>query len=85
MIRNIHVDEYIQMWKSGKIILNKERILLIAYLEKYVLNREDLYFDEVQIENFIKFTEKWYFPLQPFQKFIIPFIFLFEKEGDFLY
>ncbi|HDU0705052.1 TPA: terminase large subunit, partial [Staphylococcus pseudintermedius] len=39
----------------------------------------------VQIENFIKFTEKWYFPLQPFQKFIIPFIFLFEKEGDFLY
>ncbi|MEH7955669.1 terminase large subunit, partial [Staphylococcus pseudintermedius] len=85
MIRNIHVDEYIQMWKSGKIILNKERILLIAYLEKYVLNREDLYFDEVQIENFIKFTEKWYFPLQPFQKFIIPFIFLFKKEGDFLY
>ncbi|ELI3932265.1 terminase large subunit [Staphylococcus pseudintermedius] len=85
MIRNIHVDEYIKMWKSGKIILNKERILLIAYLEKYVLNREDLYFDEVQIENFIKFTEKWYFPLQPFQKFIIPFIFLFEKEGDFLF
>ncbi|EGQ1599617.1 terminase large subunit [Staphylococcus pseudintermedius] len=85
MIRNIHVDEYIKMWKSGKIILNKERILLIAYLEKYVLNREDLHFDEVQIENFIKFTEKWYFPLQPFQKFIIPFIFLFEKEGDFLY
>ncbi|EGQ2910540.1 TPA: terminase large subunit [Staphylococcus pseudintermedius] len=85
MIRNIHVDEYIKMWKSGKIILNKERILLIAYLEKYVLSREDLYFDEVQIESFIKFTEKWYFPLQPFQKFIIPFIFLFEKEGDFLF
>ncbi|HDK5715138.1 TPA: terminase large subunit [Staphylococcus pseudintermedius] len=73
------------MWKSGKIILNKERILLIAYIEKYILSRDDLYFDEVQIENFIKFTEKWYFPLQPFQKFIIPFIFLFEKEGDFLY
>ncbi|EGQ3121593.1 terminase large subunit [Staphylococcus pseudintermedius] len=85
MIRNVHVDEYIEMWKSGKIILNKERILLIAYIEKYILSRDDLYFDEVQIENFIKFTEKWYFPLQPFQKFIIPFIFLFEKEGDFLY
>ncbi|MDF0008616.1 terminase large subunit [Staphylococcus pseudintermedius] len=85
MIRNVHVDEYIEMWKSGKIILNKERILLIAYIEKYILSRDDLYFDKVQIENFIKFTEKWYFPLQPFQKFIIPFIFLFEKEGDFLY
>nr|WP_245337182.1 terminase TerL endonuclease subunit [Staphylococcus sp. GDY8P131P] len=66
-------------------MLNKERIMLIAYLEKHVLSREDLYFDEEQIENFIKFTEKWYFPLQGFQKFIVPFVFLFEKEGNFLF
>lgn len=85
MISNKHVDEYIRLWKSGKILLNKERILLIAYLEKEVLTRDDLYFDEEQIENFIKFTERWYFPLQPFQKFIVPFVFLFENEGDFLY
>lgn len=85
MISNKHVDEYIRLWKSGKILLNKERMLLIAYLEKEVLTRDDLYFDEEQIENFIKFTERWYFPLQPFQKFIVPFVFLFENEGDFLY
>lgn len=85
MISNKHVDEYIRLWKTGKILLNKERILLIAYLEKEVLTRGDLYFDEEQIENFIKFTERWYFPLQPFQKFIVPFVFLFENEGDFLY
>ncbi|MEB6059580.1 terminase large subunit [Staphylococcus pseudoxylosus] len=85
MISNKHVDEYIRLWKAGKILLNKERILLIAYLEKEVLTRDDLYFDEEQIENFIKFTERWYFPLQPFQKFIVPFVFLFENEGDFLY
>lgn len=85
MISNKHVDEYIRLWKAGKILLNKERILLIAYLEKEVLTRDDLYFDEEQIENFIKFTELWYFPLQPFQKFIVPFVFLFENEGDFLY
>ncbi|WP_436938504.1 terminase large subunit domain-containing protein [Staphylococcus xylosus] len=85
MISNKHVDEYIRLWKTGKILLNKERILLIAYLEKEVLTRDDLYFDEGQIENFIKFTERWYFPLQPFQKFIVPFVFLFENEGDFLY
>ena len=85
MISNKHVDEYIRLWKTGKILLNKERILLIAYLEKEVLTRDDLYFDEEQIENFIKFTERWYFPLQPFQKFIVPFVFLFENEGDFLY
>ncbi|MCI2773421.1 terminase TerL endonuclease subunit [Staphylococcus petrasii] len=85
MISNKYVDNYINLWKTGKILLNKERIMLIAYLEKYVLSRDDLYFDETQIENFIKFTERWYFPLQDFQKFIVPFVFLFEKEGDFLF
>ncbi|MDU9335172.1 terminase large subunit [Staphylococcus coagulans] len=85
MIQNVHVDNYIQLWKTGKVLLNKERILLIAYLEKHILSRDDLYFDEEQIENFIKFTEKWYFPLQSFQKFIVPFVFLFEKEGNFLF
>lgn len=85
MIQNVHVDNYIQLWKTGKILLNKERILLIAYLEKHILSRDDLYFDEEQIENFIKFTEKWYFPLQSFQKFIVSFVFLFEKEGNFLF
>ena len=57
MIRNKHVDDYINLWKTGKVLLNKERILLIAYLEKHILSRDDLYFDEEQIENFIKFTE----------------------------
>lgn len=85
MISNKYVDEYIRLWKTGEVLLNKERIMLIAYLEKHVLSREDLYFDEEQIENFIKFTEKWYFPLQGFQKFIVPFVFLFEKEGNFLF
>lgn len=85
MISNKHVDEYIRLWKSGKILLNKERILLIAYLERDVLSRDDLHFDEAQIENFIKFTERWYFTLQPFQKFIVPFVFLFENEDNFLY
>lgn len=85
MISNNHVDEYIRLWKTGKILLNKERIMLIAYLEKDVLSRDDLHFDEEQIENFITFTERYYFPLQPFQKFIVPFVFLFENEGNFLY
>lgn len=75
-----YVDEYIQLYKSKKIKLNKERKLLIRHLEKHVLSRDDLYFDEELIENFIKFAEKWYFPLQPFQKFIVSFVFLFTKK-----
>lgn len=82
MIHNKYVYEYIQLFKTGVIELNNERILLIEYLEKYILTRDDLYFDEEMHENFITFAEKWYFPLQPFQKFITAFVFLFYKEDD---
>lgn len=82
MISNKCVDEYIHLYKTGKIKLNKERIMLIEYLQKYVLVRDDIYFNEELIENYIKFTEKWYFKLEPFQKFIAPFVFLYYKEDD---
>lgn len=85
MIKNKHVEAYFKLHESGQIKLNKERILLIKYLKKHVLNRNDLYFDETIIENFISFTEKWYFPLEPFQKFIAAFVFLFYKEDDALF
>jgi len=81
MIRQKYVDEYIRLYETEKIKFNKERILLIEYLRKYVLSRDDLYFDDEMIENCIKFGEKWYFPLQPFQKFIIAFVFLFYKKN----
>ncbi|WP_226639717.1 terminase large subunit domain-containing protein [Priestia flexa] len=85
MIRNKYVEQYIQSYRDGKILLNQERIDLITYLEKYVLTRDDIYFDEEQIENYIKFSEKWYFKLDPWEKFIAPFIFLYFKEDDELF
>ncbi|HDX9589259.1 TPA: hypothetical protein ROX98_002242 [Bacillus pseudomycoides] len=75
------MEEYIELYRSGKIKFNKERELLIEYLEKYVLNRDDLYFDDEMIQDCINFGEKWYFPLQPFQKFLIAFVFLFYKKN----
>lgn len=82
MISNKHVEEYINLYETGKIKLNKERVMLIKHLQNRVLTRDDIYFDEQQIENFISFAEKWYFPLGSFQKFIVAFIFLFYKEDD---
>jgi phage terminase large subunit-like protein len=82
MISQKYVDEYIELYESGKIKLNKERIMLINHLKKRVLSRDDIYFDDEMIDNYIKFTEKWYFPLQTFQKFIAAFVFLFYKEDD---
>lgn len=81
MIKQKYVEEYIELYRSGKVKFNKERELLIGYLEKYVLNRDDLYFDDEMIEDCINFGEKWYFPMQPFQKFLIAFVFLFYKKN----
>ncbi|MFJ8116649.1 terminase TerL endonuclease subunit [Bacillus mycoides] len=81
MIRQKYVEEYIELYRSGKVKFNKERELLIEYLEKHVLNRDDLYFDDEMIEKCIRFGEKWYFPLQSFQKFLIAFVFLFYKKN----
>lgn len=81
MISNKYVDEYIQLYESGQIKLNNERIMLIEYLREHVLSRDDLFFDDDMIEKCIRFGEKWYFPLQPFQKFLIAFVFLFFKKN----
>ncbi|EQB34884.1 terminase [Virgibacillus sp. CM-4] len=85
MIHQKYVDEYIQAWRSGKIIFNQERIDLVKHLEAEVLVRDDIYFDEDQIEQCINYIEKWYFKLELFQKFIIAFIFLKYIEKDKLF
>lgn len=77
---NRHVQDYIDLWRSGKIMLNKERIMLIERLEREYFNRDDIYFNDEQIDNCIDFIESWYFKLQPFQKFLIAFVFL-EYKG----
>src|SRR5690625_3704181 len=82
MIRNKHVDHYIKLYRTGKIKLNKERIMLINYLERDVLSRDDLYFNNKMIDDCINFGEKWYFPLLHFQKFLIAFVFLYFKKND---
>ncbi|MFQ9656737.1 MAG: terminase TerL endonuclease subunit [Enterococcus sp.] len=82
MIHQKHVDYYIEQFKSGKIKFNKERANLIEYLERDVLSRDDVYFDDVMIDKCIAYGEKWYFPMQPFQKFLIAFIFFYFKKND---
>lgn len=82
MIQQKHVDAYIQLYHTGAVKFNKEREQLIEYLERDVLSRDDLYFNDEMIENCIRFAAKWYFPLQPFQKFLVAFVFLFFKDTD---
>ncbi|MGX7091189.1 terminase TerL endonuclease subunit [Hutsoniella sourekii] len=81
MITHPFVDEYVEEWRTGKIKLNQDRIDLIAYLENIVLTLEDIYFDEKQINDFVAFAEKWFFPLESFQKFLVSFVFLYFADG----
>src|SRR5699024_10192993 len=85
MMKNKYVEKYINEYKEGKIKLNKERIMLINYLEEHVLVRDDVYFDDKQIEQCIQYIEKWFFLLESFQKFIIAFLFLKNKETGRLF
>ncbi len=81
MIHNKYVDEYINLWKQGKIILNKELIYLIIYKNIYI--HEMMYILMNRKWSFIWiFIEKWYFPTLPFQRFIIANIFLINKLDE---
>jgi len=83
MLKVKHVDDYISSWKNGKIILNDKRIKLINLIEKEILPYDDLfYFDDEKIEDYITFSERWYFELDEWEKFIASFIFLFYIEDD---
>lgn len=82
MIKHVYVERYIKQYKTGQIKLNKERILLIEYLERDILSREDLFFNIDLIDKCVRFIEKWHFKLEPFQKFLIAFVFLYDDQDD---
>ena len=85
MISYSYIDEYIRQWRNGEIILNKRRIKLIELIERDILTADDMYFDAEQIENYIAFTEKYYFPLTLTQKFKTCFIFLYYNDGSLVF
>ncbi len=85
MISYPYVDEFIQQWREGKIVLNKRRIKLIELIEREIYPADDMYFDVKQIENYIAFTEKYYFPLTLAQKFKTCFIFLYYNNGSLVF
>lgn len=78
------VQDYIDDFEKGRILLNRERIDLFLYIDREIiprLEKGELFFDEKQIENCIKFIEKWFFKLENFQKFILSFVFLKWSDG----
>lgn len=80
MLSTPYVDDYIDLFKRGKLVFNEKRVKLVEWLEKDILSNDDYYFDDQLIEDYITFSEQWYFPLDDWEKFIASFVFLFHKE-----
>lgn len=76
-----YVTDYIQRYRNGEIKLNKKRIQLIQYIESVVLKHPGVYFDEQQINDFVNLSEKYFFNLEPFQKFLVSFVFFYHADG----
>lgn len=78
----VQLTRYMEGVKDGTIIANQERKDLVRYLERDVLPREDLYFDQKHIDQFLRFAERWFFKLEPFQEFLTCAVFLLYEDTD---
>lgn len=79
-----YVQHYIDGYYAGMVNFNYERRLLVDYIKREVVPRlesGEVFFDVEQIENCIGYTEKYFFELEDFQKFIISFVFLYFTEN----
>ena len=86
MITCKEIDDYLQYAKEHSKWINRDRKLLIRNIVKPTLKRKDIWFDEDTYRNCLKYIEGNYYPLFPYQKFIIAFIFLYtvaENEPVF--
>lgn len=75
------IDEYIKFVEENPSEIDNEIKLLIKNIVKPTLSRDDVFFDEDTYQKCIKYCEKWYYKLFPYQKFIYAFVFMYEKDN----
>ena len=73
------IDEYLDWCYKNPDKINKKRWKLIKNIVEPTLNRDDVFFDEKTFNACIKYCEKWYYKLFPYQKFIYAFIFMYRR------
>lgn len=82
MITCKEIDDYLQYAKEHPKWINLDRKLLIRNVAKPTLKRKDIYFDEETYRNCLQYIENNYYPLFPYQKFVIAFIFMYTKAEN---
>ena len=74
------IDDYLEYYNNNPELFNVERKLLIENIIKPTLKRTDIYFDSITYYRFLNYSERWYYPLFPYQKFISAFIFMYKDD-----
>lgn len=81
MIYCKEIDEYIKFVEENPDETDDEIKLLIKNIVKPTLSRDDVFFDEDTYCKCIRYCEKWYYKLFPYQKFIYAFVFMYEDKN----
>ena len=75
------IDEYIKFVEENPNETDDEIKLLIKNIVKPTLSRDDVFFDEETFYKAIKYCEKWYYKLFPYQKFTYALFFVYDKNN----
>ncbi|HAB94179.1 MAG TPA: terminase [Lachnospiraceae bacterium] len=79
------IDDYLAYCKEHPKWINRDRKLLIRNVVKPTLKRKDVFFDETTFRNCIRYLEVNYYPLFPYQKFVLAFVFMYDTTGEPLF
>lgn len=74
------IEDYLEYYHKAPNVFNNERKLLIENIVIPTLSRDDIFFDESTYRKCIKFVERWYYPLFPYQKFLYAFVFMYKDD-----
>lgn len=74
------INDYLSYCEKNPEKINKDRKLLIENIVKPLLKRDDIFFDSETYYKCIKYCERWYYKLFPYQKFIYAFVFMYKDD-----
>ena len=74
------INDYLEYYNKCPNVFNNERKLLIENIVKPTLVRDDIFFDEETYYKCIRFVERWYYLLFPYQKFVYAFVFMYKND-----
>jgi len=74
------INDYLLYCKENPEKINKDRKLLIKNIIEPLLKRDDVFFDSETYYKCIRYCEKWYNKLFPYQKFIYAFVFMYKDD-----